>query len=233
MLQSISTLKFVQKSMKEVELMAQKKSTHDARRHELMRLLKARSRVTYDELYELGLYGLDTKTFERDRAYLHEHFGVEIGCENKAYYLKNEGRFLFSLEFSEQEAEALALGLQIVAHFLPHMDSSSLKAWRKLRAYMPGTAGENAEAIRQFTQIFDSVEIDAKVFETLVEALRLKKNLNIVYKEKGKRQRRLTVTPKNLNFEDGSCYLEADSSTTGTALYALSAIKSATLELDE
>ena len=57
------------------------------------------------------------------------------------------------------------------------------------------------------------MEIDAKVFETLVEALRLKKNLNIVYKEKGKRQRRLTVTPKNLNFEDGSCYLEADSST--------------------
>ena len=96
---------------------------------------------------------------------------------------------------------------------------------------MPGTAEENAEAIRQFTQILGSAAgIVAKVFETLVDALRLKKDLNILYKEAGQPTKRLTVTPKNLNFEDGLCYLEADSHETRNSLYALSAIKSATLD---
>lgn len=222
---------------KEVNVMAKdkpKKSTPEKRRHKLMMRLKA-GPVTYDELYESGLYDLDTKTLDRDKKHLHDDFDVEIDCKNQVYSLKSEGRFVFSLEFSEQEAEALALGLKIVAHFLPHMDSSLLKAWRKLRAYIPDEAREHAEAMREFTQILGSAAgIDAKVFGTLTEALRDKKNVDIRYIEAGQPTRMVTVTPNSIRFENGLCCLEAASPETGrNSLYALSGIQSARLDEDE
>ena len=195
----------------------------------LMKLIKTRGHITYDELFDEGLYGYDMKTFDRDRARLKKYYGVKIspskttkGC----FFLEDEGSYFFDAALEENEAEALALGLKMVSHYLPHMKASAQELWRKLKAYIPLEAGKNAEALEQFTQILDETAgIDGRVFAVLTAAIRDEQNVNILC---GPPPKRMTVLPRRIIFKDGGWYVEVSSHASGRAsLCAINSIRSA------
>ena len=207
-------------------------STRIARLHEVMRLFKSHSHVGlgYDELYERGFYGADTKTFERDKQFLNQGYGVVIDYDHKTrrYYLVDEGSFLFNIDITDREAEALALALKMVEQLLPHMASPAQKMWQKLNPYIPLEAGRNADSLSEFVQIVDAIEeINANTFETLSEAITASRNVNIRYKESGQPARRLTVSPISIQLKGGVWYLEASTGAGSPSLYAINRITSA------
>ena len=104
--------------------------------------------VKYSTLQDDGLYSHDKRAFDYDREYLSETYGVVITYDrrNNSYVLEEEGSYFFAFSFGETEAEALALGLKMIAHFLPHTASSARKVWDKLKAYVPLESGDNAES---------------------------------------------------------------------------------------
>ena len=212
-----------------------KTATRMKRWWELVMLLKGHpDGMSFDDIYDAGLYReLDKKTFDRDIEDMNYDFGVVISKDQtKRYTLVKEGTFFFSQMFTAQEAETLALGLKIIAHFLPHMDSSALKVWSKLQPYIPVEAVRNVKSLAQITYMLDETpDINAKTFSTLTEAIRDKLNVNILYKELDRQPKRFTVSPKSICFKDGVWFLKTIAATTGKiSLYRISWIRSATPE---
>ena len=199
---------------------------------ELMRRLKTADnhRVKYSTLLDDGLYGHCKRVFDYDREALFETYEAVIDWDPKtcSYVLKDEGSYFFAFRFEETEAEVLALGLKMIAHFLPHTASSARKAWDKLKAYIPLESGNS---LAQSMEIPDKPDgTNGRVFATLAEAITNKQNVNLVYKVSGQPVRRLTVSPGSICFIGGKWYLKtADPSGSGQ-LYAMSGIKGAALE---
>ena len=164
---------------------------------ELMRRLKTADnhRVKYSTLMEDGLYSNNKKAFDYDRDFLFETYGAVISYDrrNNSYVLENEGSYFFVFRFEETEAEALALGLKMIAHFLPHTASSAKKVWNKLKAYIPLESDGNAESLAQNMGIPDKPDgIHGRIFATLTEAITSQQIVNII---SGQPVRRLTVSP--------------------------------------
>ena len=201
----------------------------------LMRRLKTAGYggVKYSTLLVDGIYGPNKRAFDYDKQYLFETYEVVISYDrrNDSYVLKDEGSYFFAFRFGETEAEALALGLKMIAHVLPHTASSARKVWDKLKAYVPLEAGGNAESLAQIMEIPGKPDgTNGRVFAMLAEAIMNTQTVNIMYKESGQPVRRLIVSPCSICFTGGKWYLKAEVPLGSSPLFAISGIKDVRLE---
>lgn len=125
------------------------------------------------------------RTLERDLAYLRDQYGVEIEYDRHkgAYRLHGTGRFVAVFDLTEREVTALAAGLGMASHFLPHLQDECESLWGKIRFRLPEGLSDQGERLGQSAVVALPVSpMDSKVFETCLNAIRQSKAIRIRYR---------------------------------------------------
>ena len=113
------------------------------RLHRLIALLQSRRSVSRKELETAGQYTFTKKkkgyeqnrTLQQDLEFLRDE-GADIVYDraSKKYVLRREGSLLVNIKISCGEVKALAAGLRMAAHFLPHLEDDAGELWDKIAA---------------------------------------------------------------------------------------------------
>ncbi len=143
------------------------------RLNDLLRFFREKESVPRADLFSQLPY-TQPRTLERDLAYLREQFHVQISYDfrHKAYVLKNPGTFVLRMALEEREALALASGLGMVRHFLPHLGEACHQVWEKLRTMVPGPLARSAEHLARSAVVSLPVSaMDPGHFDAILEAL--------------------------------------------------------------
>jgi len=125
------------------------------------------------------------RTLERDLAFLRDQYGVEIDYDRHkgGYRLRGMGRFLALFDLDEREVTALAAGLGMASHFLPHLKEECESLWGKMRFRLPAGLSDQGERLGQSAVVALPVSpMDSKVFETCINAIRESKAIRIRYR---------------------------------------------------
>jgi len=125
------------------------------------------------------------RTLERDLTYLRDQYGVEIEYDRhrKAYCLRGTGRFVAVFELTEREVTALAAGLGMASHFLPHLQDECESLWGKIRFRLPAGLSDHGERLGRSAVVALPVSpMDPKTFETCLNAIRQSKAIRIRYR---------------------------------------------------
>jgi len=125
------------------------------------------------------------RTLERDLTYLRDQYGVEIDYDRhrRAYRLSGTGRFVAVFELTEREVTALAAGLGMASHFLPHLQEECESLWGKIRFRLPKGLSDHGERLGKAAVVALPVSpMDPKVFETCINAIRESKAIRIRYR---------------------------------------------------
>lgn len=95
-------------------------------------------RMTKDQLMNCLEYS-NPRTLERDLAFLRDEYAVDIIYDRSArqYIFNGRGKFLVSTTLTEREVTAMAAGLRMAAHFLPHLQEPSRDLWSKFKGVLP------------------------------------------------------------------------------------------------
>lgn len=144
-----------------------------ARLNDLLRFFREKENVAREDLFTQLPY-THPRMLERDLAYLREQFQVQISYDfrRKVYVLENPGTFVVRMALSEREAMAVASGLEMVRHFLPHLNESCRLVWEKLRTVVPDHLARNAELLARSSVVSLPVSaMDPEHFEVLLGAL--------------------------------------------------------------
>ena len=98
-----------------------------------------------------------TRTLERDIQLLRDRYGVEItyDARKKTYQCKDAGQFMLRFSLTKPEVIALAAGLKMAKHFLPHLQSSADAIWEKTARLMPEELLEEGKQVTQETRRWD------------------------------------------------------------------------------
>ena len=130
-----------------------------------------------------------SRTFERDLAFLREEFGVDIAYDRgkKGYRLEGKGRFLLTLDLSEQDVMALSAGLRMAAHFLPHLEEGRDRLWNTLRTAIPETLARQGDELGKSAVVALPVSpVDPDIFETITTAITNRRMLRLRYAAPGR-----------------------------------------------
>lgn len=125
------------------------------------------------------------RTLERDLAYLRDQYGVEIEYDRRrgAYRLRGTGRFVAVFDLTEREVTALAAGLGMASHFLPHLQEECESLWGKIRFRLPSGLSDHGERLGKAAVVALPVSpMDPKVFETCINAIRRSCSIRIRYR---------------------------------------------------
>ncbi len=155
-----------------------------ARLNDLVQELSSRPFLPRKELMSRLEY-THGRTLERDLAFLRDQYGVQIDYDRHrgAYRLSGTGRFLALFDLTEREVTALAAGLGMATHFLPHLQEECASLWGKVRFRLPAGLSDHGERLGQSAVVALPVSpLDPKVFETCLNAIRQSKTIRIRYR---------------------------------------------------
>lgn len=181
---------------------------HD-RLSRVMAFLQSRVRATHDEIFTVGEY-TSNRTFQNDLCYLRGIYGANIRYDSreKLYVMETAGAFHLNLKITQPEVEALTAGLSMSAHFLPYLKKPAGTLWEKLRNYISAEIiSSGAEIVRSTMAAVPVGEVDAEIFNALVEAKRSRKTVNILYAAPGRRPRQWELSPYDLYFKGNAWYM--------------------------
>lgn len=187
-------------------------SVRISRLNSLLVKVSARPGVSRAELMDALGYA-SARTFERDLEFLRDEFAVEIeySAASRGYVLKGRGRFLVQLLLGEDEALALASGVRMAAHFLPHLGGAAESAWDKLSAFLPPESAQISREWGQSVALATPVSTcDSTVFPRLHMAIRAKSCVRIRYVSPYRvpsEEREYTLSPWGMYFREHSWYL--------------------------
>lgn len=153
------------------------------RLNDLLRFFREKECVARDELFSQLAYN-HPRMLERDLAYLREQFQVQISYDfrRRVYILQNPGTFVLRMALSEREAMAVASGLEMVRHFLPHLDAPCRVVWEKLRTVVPGHLARNAEMLARSSVVSLPVStMNPEHFEVILGAIHRRRVLETRY----------------------------------------------------
>lgn len=155
-----------------------------ARLNDLVQELSAHGILPRKELMSRLEY-TQGRTLERDLAFLRDQYGVEIDYDRHkgGYRLRGTGRFLALFDLNEREVTALAAGLGMASHFLPHLADECDSLWGKVRFRLPLGLSDHGERLGQAAVMALPVSpMDPKVFETCINGIRQAKAIRIRYR---------------------------------------------------
>ena len=181
---------------------------HD-RLSKVMAFLQSKVRASHDEIYSIGEY-TSNRTFQNDLYYLRGVYGADIKYDvhKKLYVMDSAGTFQLNFKITKHEIEALTAGLSIAAHFLPHLKKSADSLWDKLRKFIPEeTISHGSEIVRSTMMASPVAKVDSEVFNTLLEAKREKKAVNILYAAPEKMPKQWVLSPYDFYFRGNAWYM--------------------------
>ncbi len=181
---------------------------HD-RLSKVMAFLQSKVKASHSEIYSVGEY-TSNRTFQNDLYYLRGVYGADIkyNSHKKLYVMESAGTFQLNLKITKHEIEALTAGLSMAAHFLPHLKKSSDSLWDKLRNYIPEKIiSHGSEIVRTTMMSLPIAEIDAEIFNTLIEAKHSKRALNILYSAPEKMPKQWILSPYDFYFRGNAWYM--------------------------
>ena len=181
---------------------------HD-RLSRVMAFLQSKVKATHDEIFSAGEYR-SNRTLQNDLCYLRGIYGADIRYDihSRLYVMESAGIFHLDLKISENEITALSAGLNMAAHFLPHLKDSARSLWEKLGKYIPDEIlSLGSEMTRSTLNAVPVSEVDAEVFGTLLEAKRSQKAVNILYSAPGRMPKQWTLSPYDVYFRGNAWYM--------------------------
>ncbi|MDL2263890.1 WYL domain-containing protein [Synergistaceae bacterium OttesenSCG-928-I11] len=149
------------------------------------------------------------RTLEKDLEYLRDTYMAEVVFNRKIkkYELKDAGVFLLNLEASKREVQALAAGLRMSAHFLPHLKKHADSLWEKLKIHIPSDLAEWGEDLARSTVIATPIEaVSADILEALIDAKHKKTAIAIEYASPNKTSE-YVVSPYDIYFRGHAWYM--------------------------
>ena len=154
-----------------------------SRLNRLMMLFYRYPRVSREDILR-GVGYAAGRTFERDAEFLRDEYGVEIAYsrETRLYTLCSRGTFILNCTMGEKEVLALSAGLCMAGHFLPHLREEAAELWSKLKALLPEELAQQGDELGRSAVVALPVStIDPVVFETILDACRSARTLEITY----------------------------------------------------
>lgn len=197
--------------------------------------------ASHDELYSVGEYNSE-RTFQNDLYYLRGIYSADIkyDCHKKLYKLESSGIFQLNLKVTRNEIEALTAGLKMSEHFLPHLQDAAESLWHKLENYIPeqiiSWGAEIVKSTLMTVPVSESCSSArlAEIFNTLLEAKREHKAVNILYSAPTKMPKQWILSPYDFYFRGNSWYmLSYNHKFENLGIHRLSRIISASLAPDE
>jgi predicted DNA-binding transcriptional regulator YafY len=191
------------------------------RLNDLMVELSTSRHLPKDELMSRLEYTHE-RTLERDLAYLRDRYGVQIDYDRdrRGYRLSGTGRFLALFDLTEREVTALAAGLGMASHFLPHLQEECDSLWGKVRFRLPPGLSDHGERLGQSAVVALPVSsMDPKVFETCLNAIRQSKAIRIRYRSPygDGNEKAYELSPWGVFFRAHAWYLWAGNPAVGEA----------------
>lgn len=162
------------------------------------------------------------RTFERDLRFLRDEYAVDVAYDRrrKGYQLRGSGRFLLTLDLSDREVTALAAGLRMAAHFLPHLDEECARLWHVLRSVIPESLGRQGDTLGKCAVVALPVSpVAPDIFEIVTGAITRRRMLRFAYASPQRSDgeaREHTVSPWGVYFRAHAWYLCGQSERHGT-----------------
>ncbi len=154
-----------------------------------------------------------TRTLERDIQLLRDRYGVEItyDARKKTYQCKDAGQFMLRFSLTKPEVIALAAGLKMAKHFLPHLQSSADAIWEKTARLMPEELLEEGKRLSEATVLSIPVSsLDAAIFQKIIDAASSCTALDITYRSPYKTETSSdAISPWGVYFQSHAWYMWA------------------------
>ena len=167
-------------------------------------MFQSRKTVSRNELETAGQYTFTKKkgyeqnrTLQQDLDFLRDE-GADIVYDRKSrkYVLRREGSLLVNIKISGGEVKALAAGLKMAAHFLPHLEDDAGELWEKIAVYIPQDLAQEGYSLARSTIIsIPAAKVKPEVFSLLTEARHKRRAVSILYVSPGNKPREWTVSP--------------------------------------
>lgn len=185
------------------------------RMNELMSLLSDGRGYTKSELMARFEYA-SARTLERDLEFLRYRFNADIRNEppNHRYKCYDCGQFMLRTVLTRDEVTALAAGLKMAGHFLPHLTDGAQNAWTKIAGLMPKELMELGQELSEATTLSLPVSaLSPKILEQVIQAIRNKKAIDIQYASpyQNNETKQRTISPWGIYFQSHAWYLWAAS----------------------
>jgi len=208
---------------------------HD-RLSRVMAFLQSKVKASHDEIFSVGEYS-SNRTLQNDLYYLRGTYGADIkyNSRDKLYVLESSGVFHINLKLTNNEVEALTAGLSMVSHFLPHLKKPAELLWEKLSSYIPVDVISAGSEIVKSTMVGTPIaEVDAGVFNTLLEAKHKKSAVNILYSAPEKMPKQWVLSPYDFYFRGNAWYMVSyNHRFENLAIHRLSRIISASISIED
>lgn len=166
--------------------------------------------VSRDEIIARLEY-IGRRTLERDLKFLRDEFGVQIkfSRSKKTYTTEGARSFLVYLKLTRDEVSAVAAGLGMAGHFLPHLKEAGDSAWEKFSACVSRSLLEHGRILAKSTTVsLPTPNVDPSKFEKILDAVTNKTTLLMDYKSpKRVSSRKYTVSPWGLCFRGHAWYI--------------------------
>ena len=187
------------------------------RLHRIIALLQSKKIVSRNELETAGQYTFTKKkkgyeqnrTLQQDLDFLRDE-GADIVYDRamKKYILRSEVSLLVNIKISGDEVKALAAGLKMAAHFLPHLEEEAAELWEKIAVYIPRDLAHEGDSLAGSTVIsIPAAPVKPEVFSLLTEAKHKRKAVNILYVSPGNEPREWTISPYDFYFRGNALYM--------------------------
>jgi predicted DNA-binding transcriptional regulator YafY len=145
---------------------------------------------------------------------------IDYARHRRAYRLRGTGRFVAVFELTEREVTALAAGLGMASHLLPHLQEECESLWGKIRFRLPKGLSDHGERLGKAAVVALPVSpMDPKVFETCLNAIRKGNAIRIRYRSPygDGAVRHYELSPWGVFFRAHAWYLWAGSPSCGEA----------------
>ena len=175
----------------------------------VMAFLQSKVKASHDDIFSVGEYDSD-RTFQNDLYFLRGTYGADIKYDRhkKLYVLESVGAFQLNLKIDKNEITALTAGLSMSSHFLPGLRESANSLWKKLGKYIPEEIiSLGSEIVRSTMAASPVAEVDAGIFNTLLDAKHCKKAVNILYSSPEKMPKQWVLSPYDFYFRGNAWYM--------------------------
>jgi len=185
------------------------------RLNELMSLLSDGRGYSKSELIQRFEYA-SARTLERDLEFMRYRFNADIRNEppNHKYKCYDCGQFMLRTVLTRDEVTALAAGLKMAGHFLPHLTNGAQDAWTKIAGLMPKELMALGQELSEATTLSLPVSpLSPQILEQVIQAIRGKKAIEIQYTSpyQNNETKQRTISPWGIYFQSHAWYLWAAS----------------------
>lgn len=179
----------------------------------LLRRLLISSSLSAEELMDAAEI-TSRRMLQRDICYLKEFYGAEIEYDRRKmrYSCTSPGTFFLQLRLTEDEITALSAGLEMVRHFLPHLDGACADVWREFEGVLPSDSVSHGKELGDNVKVSLPVaRMDSGFFRTLLEAARAKQAVSLLYCSpySGKGENWNAISPWKFYFQEHAWYMLA------------------------